>query len=178
MMERIFTMMIAIILLSGIVNAAVEIEGGMVGLGLVGAGINVGFEDSYFSIRGSYFPIDYGIYCLKLGKGIQVPKEGLTIGPIILRNKMEMNLNGIFEGVGRYFRVEGVIFKGLTFGFEGTVEYVVKYFDSMYIGIWMGGILPIFGIDIEEKRGSWCFLPYPPFLILWSQWGLVIRFGD
>ena len=178
MMKRIFTVMIAIILLSGIVNAAVEIEGGMVGLGLVGAGINVGFEDSYFSIGVSCFPIDYGVYCLKLGKGIQVPKEGLTIGPIILRNKMEMNLSGIFEGVGRYFQVESVVFEGLTFSFEGTVEYMVKCFDSMYIGIQMGGILPIFGIDIEEKKGSWCFLSYPPFLIPWPQWGLVIGFGD
>ncbi|MHC1582211.1 MAG: hypothetical protein ACXQT5_04340, partial [Candidatus Syntropharchaeia archaeon] len=112
-MNRVFIIMMAIALLSGIVNAAVGIEGGMVGLGVAGVGISMDFENLYLSIRGSYFPMEYGIYFLNLGMGTQT--EGLNMGPIVLKGKIGMNLNGIY--VGRYFPVESVVFDGVIFGF-------------------------------------------------------------
>jgi len=171
-MNRVFIIMMAIALLSGIVNAAVEIQGGEIGLALIGAGISMDFENLYLSIGGSYFP--RAGYCLNLGMGTQT--EGRNMGPIVLKGKIGMNLNGVYEGVGSH--VESVVFSWLIFGFEGTVEYLVRCFDFMYIGIWIGGISPVFAINIQERRLNQHFFPCLPFYMSWPQGGLVIRFGN
>lgn len=171
MVKGIFIVIMVSILFLSIGCAAVEVKGGILGL-FEGVEINTDFNKLYVSIGGSYFAVcSEELYSLRLGAGLQLPKK--DIGIFTVAGKAGINSNLVFSRSGILDDSPGELeFSGVVFFLEENVEVLVRCFDSMYIGIWLGGIYPLFSINTKGETG-W----FNSEMII-PQCGFVLRFGN